>query len=196
MKLIYIIFVLGLGVISLNAQGFKAAAIGGINISQIDGDGYAGYHKWGLTGGARLSYEVYPKMDVSFEMLYSQRGSRNGRNQLPLIINLNYLEIPLIYSIKDWYEESEGYYKARADIGFSYGYLFNSSINAEGQEETLNNINTNDVSFVIGIGYNFNKRLGMGLRYSRSLFKMKKDQNLEYGGLLGYFLTARAEYNF
>ena len=100
-----------------NTQRFKGALLGGINISQIDGDGEAGYHKWGLTGGGKMSYEVYSKMDISIEMLYSQRGSRSVRKIDPWIINLDYLEVPLIYSIKDWYQEKENYYKARLDLG-------------------------------------------------------------------------------
>lgn len=177
-------------------QGFKAAAVGGINISQIDGDGQAGYHKWGLTGGGRVSYNVYPKMDIAIEMLYSQRGSRKPDKVAPFIINLNYIEIPLLYSIHDWAAENGGYSKVRADLGFSYGYLFSSTQSVLGLETALQNLNKSDVSMIIGAGYQFNKHWAMSIRYTRSLFKMYKDEKLENKGLLGYYLTARAEYHF
>ena len=179
-----------------NSQRFKGALLGGINISQIDGDGEAGYHKWGLTGGGKMSYEVYPKMDISIEMLYSQRGSRSVRKIDPWIINLDYLEVPLIYSIKDWYQEKENYYKARLDLGLSYGYLFRSSQNIAGFEEALENLTANDLSYVLGVGLRFNKNWGFGFRFTKSFIRIYKDDNFENRGLQSYFITARAEYYF
>lgn len=191
---VIVFFIASLSV--LNAQRFTASAVGGINISQINGDGYAGYNKWGLTGGARVSYEVYPKMDMSIEMLYSQRGSRNGNQEAPFHINLNYVEIPLLYSINDWYNEADGYYKVRADVGLSYGYLISSTQTLEGFTDALNNLNTHDVSFLVGAGFKLNKQWGLGFRYSRSLYRMYNDDDFENAGLLGYFLTVRGEYTF
>ena len=57
------------------SQRFKAAAIIGTNLSQIDGDNLYGFKKIGLTAGGRLSYANEKTLDVALEMLYSQRGS-------------------------------------------------------------------------------------------------------------------------
>ncbi len=182
--------------VSLSGQAFKASAVTGVNISQLDGDNQAGYHKWGVTAGTRVSYEVYKKMDVSIEFLYSQRGSRSTSDFNPFVIQLNYLELPLIYSLKDWYDEKNKFYKARADLGLSYGYLFSSTENIDGFEDALENLKKNDLSFILGVGLNFNKRWGIGIRYTRSLIKLYEDGAAEETGWVSYFLTARAEYNF
>lgn len=179
-----------------SAQKFNGALVAGINISQIDGDGEAGYHKWGLSGGGKMSYEIYPRMDLSIEMLYSQRGSRSVRKIDPWIINFDYIEVPLIYSIKDWYQEDEKYYKARLDLGLSYGYLFRSTQNIAGFEEALENLTANDLSYVLGAGLRLNRHWGVGFRFTKSFFRIYKDENFENRGLQSYFITARAEYYF
>ena len=107
-------------------------------------------------------------------------------------IKLNYFEFPVVFSIRDWFIEEKSFYKVRADVGLSYGYLF--GIDAPGYDET--NFKTHDVSYLIGAGINFTKRFGMSLRYTSSFIKVYKTDNVEDTGLLSYFLTLRSEYSF
>lgn len=191
-----IIFLL-VGVLSIhgNSQGFKATGIVGLNASQIDGDDSYGFHKFGLSAGASLSYVTDKNYDLSLEMLYSQRGSlvKPLDDKIPNFkIKLNYFEFPVVFSLRDWYIEESNFYKVRADIGVSYGYLF--GIDAPGYEEA--NFKTHDVSYVIGAGLNFTKRFGMSLRYTSSFFKVYNSSDLEDTGLSSYFLTLRSEYSF
>ena len=176
------------------SQGFKAMGIIGINASQLDGDNLYGFNKLGLSAGGRLSYTSTSIYDLSLEMLYSQRGSStkifNADDTEK--ISLNYLEFPIIFSLRDWLIESDNYYKVRAETGLSYGYLF--SIKAPGFDEL--NFRKHDVSWIIGAGLNFTKRLGISLRYSTSLYKLYKDPTAGKSNLLGYFLTLRSEFSF
>jgi len=176
-------------------QGFKATGIVGLNASQIDGDDSYGFHKLGWSVGARLSYATEKSYDISLEMLYSQRGSlvKPVDDKIPNFkIKLNYFEFPVIFSLRDWYIEESSYYKVRADVGVSYGYLF--GIDAPGYDEST--FKTHDVSYVIGAGLNFTKRFGMSLRYTSSFFKVYNTPDVEDTGLLSYFLTLRSEYSF
>jgi Outer membrane protein beta-barrel domain len=175
-------------------QRFKAMAIVGANASQIDGDNLYGFNKLGLSAGARLSYANEKSVDFALEMLYSQRGSsvhffNNAEGDK---ISLNYIELPVIISIRDWYNETDRFYKVRAEGGLSYGYLF--SADAAGFEEEF--FRKHDVSWIIGAGINFNKMWGMSLRYTASLYNMYKDPTADRSTLKGYFLTLRSEINF
>lgn len=195
-KIFAVMFILGIVChFQSFSQGFKATGILGLNASQIDGDDSYGFHKLGLSAGARLAYATDKSYDISLEMLYSQRGSlvKSTDGNLPNFkIKLNYFEFPLVFSLRDWYIEEDAFYKVRAEAGISYGYLF--GIDAPGYDEA--NFNTHDVSYLIGAGLNLTKRMAISLRYTSSFFKVYKVQDVEDRGLLSYFLTLRTEYSF
>lgn len=114
--MIFLLFVLSP---DCTGQRFKAMAIIGANASQIDGDNLYGFNKLGISAGGRLSYANDKNIDYALEMLYSQRGSsvKIFNNEDGDKISLNYIEIPIIVSIRDWYNEKDGYYKVRAEGG-------------------------------------------------------------------------------
>lgn len=177
----------------LKAQRFKAAALAGINLSQIDGDNLYGFNKLGVTAGGRLSYANSKSVDLALEMLYSQRGSavRVFNNNPGDKISLNYLELPLVVSLRDWYVTSGDYYKVRVDGGFSYAYLFGAD--ASGFNEDY--FRKHDVSWLLGAGIRFTKFWGLSLRYTSSFYNMYKDPSSPASSLKGYFITLRSEFN-
>lgn len=185
--------------LTLTAQNkFDASVIFGINSSQIEGDNLAGYDKLGLNGGVRVGYEVYPGVDAAIELLYSQRGAQNKRrdNSIEKIkIDLRYLEIPLLASIKDWYVEEDDYHKVRIDAGFSYGNLFGTSLTPSALHVGPESLTKHDISYILGANYMFNSRMGVSVRYTRSINRLYKDPDSERARLEGYFLTFRGEYH-
>ncbi len=189
----FISFFLLLTCFFLNAQNFFGSVVCGANLSQIDGDDAAGFNKYSISGGLKIDYPISASIDLSTELLYSGRGSKDDRRKVD--IRLNYIEIPLLISIRDWYIEKDKYDKVRADAGLSYGYLFGADANQKFSQFTAN-FRKNDVSFIFGAGYMFNRHVGLSLRYTRSLYKLIKDPQLEAGGFLSYFTTVRLEYHF
>lgn len=172
-------------------QRFQATGIVGANLAQIDGDSLFGFNKMGASIGARLSYANEKIWDVSLEMLFSQRGASDRFPNRGKLINTNYLEVPVVLSIRDWYIESEKFYKVRADLGLTYGVLFNPST----EIFDVANFNGNDFSWLIGAGINFTKRFGMSLRYTSSFVNLYKNGESPID-LQSYFLTLRSEFNF
>lgn len=156
-----------------NAQ-FKGAFTLGLSANQLDGDGLAGFHKLGLTGGVSLFYPIKEKWDMGLEMLYTQRGSapKIEANQQTVDlwgIHLDYLEVPLFVRIKDWYIEEDDYYIAFADLGFSGGYLFNVNTKSDLFDGTIGEFNKYDLSFLLGVGIQYSKRWSVGVRYTKSI---------------------------
>ncbi len=177
---------------STQTQKFKAMAIVGLNASQIDGDNLYGFHKLGIQTGGRLSYQNSKILDVAMEMLYSQRGSavRIFGNKEGDKISLQYIELPLLVSVRDWLIEEGGYYKVRAEAGLSYGYLF--GVQSPGYNEVY--FRQHDLSWLIAAGIQFTKRVGCSLRYTSSFGNMYRDPAAGAGSLQGYFLTLRGEF--
>ena len=63
-----------------------------------------------------------------------------------------------------------------------------------------NQFKKNDISYILGLGFQFTKNIGLSLRYTRSINDML-DYNLpEPDGrnlrFRGYFITGRLEYSF
>lgn len=177
-----------------STQGFSGTLVTGVNIAQIDGDDWAGFDKFGLTAGGRLTYITGKNFDFSLEMLYSQRGAASKRfaKGEENNIRLNYFEVPFIFSLKDWSMDNGKYFKVRAEAGLSYAYLFDI-VNTRFNED---NFKKHDLSWLLGVGYQFSRRIGLGLRYTSSFRKIYQDPVSETDIFKSYFVTARTEFYF
>lgn len=191
-----IIFVLLLCCMAEDAQAqrFKGSMVAGLNLAQIDGDDLYGYNKLGFQGGFKLDYPVHERVDMSLEMLFSEKGSTNGFGFGSITTNytaLRYLDLPVMVSVKDWFVEDKGYHKVSAHAGLNFGYLFDV---ASSNGAVPNNIETYeqvDVSYFFGVNYRFNRRIGLTLRHTRAFTSL-----LANSQAISYFVTTRVEYYF
>lgn len=184
----------------LKSQGtFGATLFGGINAAQIDGDDAAGFNKIGLNLGIRGDFYVSEKIQAGMELTWSQTGSRTELvSSIPqLKLDINYIQVPVIFKFNDWYQEEEDYYRVNVLAGFSYGRLISSkAFNSvfEGRTELWNK---NDVSLHLGASYMFNEKWALTIRWNRGLTKVFDSANNP--GLsrsyISRYLTFRIEYS-
>lgn len=92
---------------------FWGGLVGGGNFTQVDGDNFAGYHKAGWNAGVIVYASIGHPAALSMELLYAQKGSRAGQNQVPKMANdqstiitdykikLNYAEVPILLNYFD-----------------------------------------------------------------------------------------------
>ncbi|MCC6723314.1 MAG: PorT family protein [Saprospiraceae bacterium] len=179
-------------------QRFRAGMVGGLNAAQILGDDSAGYNKLGLCGGLRVITVLQDKMDIIIEMLYSQRGSYEQFILGDMKINLKYIEIPVLFAYKDWYQKEDDFYKVQAVGGLSYGRLLKATAIGSLHDEEVENFNDNDISVTFGADFFMNKHFGFGARWTRSLNRLYNHSKHEEGldSLVGYFLSFRTMYIF
>ena len=101
--LIFFLFIINGSQIDVFGQNkFKAAFVGGFTAAQLGGDSISGYDKLGITLGAKLGYPLNERLELNFELLYSQRGSRKNlgfSNSGDDVTFLNYLEIPVYVTL-------------------------------------------------------------------------------------------------
>ncbi len=188
--ILFIILFVGLNQISYS-QKFNGGLIFGFNASQIDGDQLAGYHKLGFNTGLGVSYGLENNWLVNVDFLFSQRGSRSRYiESVPVrSLTLNYIELPVYASYQDWYIKDENYYKIQGIAGLSFGRLFSVKNGLDDPDIGGENFLKNDIGFLLGAKFFFNKHWGINGRYTRSISRMYKAPNDGTKSLLGYFLN-------
>lgn len=173
---------------------FKAGIVVGFNASQLDGDRFRGYSKLGLHAGLKVKYLLpsKPKIGLGVEMLFSMKGSSQDLNfsaansNAQFKIKMNYIEIPLLVSYKEWNIDFHA--------GVSYGRLISAT---EVYMTTYqdDDFRKDDMNVLLGATYVFLENWGVTLRYSHSFVNaVKKDVNKD--ALVGHSLTFRVEYLF
>lgn len=108
---------------------FSGLITGGINLTQVDGDNFRGYYKYGVNVGAGVLIGLKDNFRLGMEILYTQKGSHGNvmkeSGNIGVFITkydlkLNYAEVPL-----------QLYYTDKNDNlfggGFAYGRLANST---------------------------------------------------------------------
>lgn len=190
---------------------FQAGLTLGVNISQLDGDEYAGYRKIGAQAGIQGIVNITDHFFISTEILFSQRGARpSNKEKLEdfenfIDIRLNYIEVPFLINV------STG--KARKDFrplrifgGVSVGRLITTNIDQTG--ESLNfypflnmasikdDFESFDFSLVIGFQRNFSKNLGVFVKHTLALNNLYTPVGKEnpYNQLEPFHLSVGASY--
>lgn len=155
---------------ALVAQRFDAGLIGGFNASQVEGDGFKGYHKAGLLLGAFVQTDIAPTIFAGMEIKYSQKGAKKKYDpEQPDIeeytMRLGYVDIPIFMGFRA---------SDRSMIigGITPGILIHSEERGaygEIPEEDQQDFNTFDLQPFLGFQFDFTERMAVDLRFSLSV---------------------------
>ena len=189
-----------------NGQVFNAKLIGGFNASQLEGDNLSGFDKVGLQAGIGIQYELYRPpagrvgKSLIIELLFNQKGSSStfslSSGEERQQTNLNYFQIPVLFSFDQWYNEGEDYYRISLEGGLYYARLFDVSSSHGVFTGLTDSFRKNDIGAVIGVKYRFGYAWSVGMRYDHSFLRVFKDPNSGLRGLLSYLISLRVEYHF
>ena len=178
----------------------------------------------GITAGITAAANLSERNDLMIEILYSQRGSTQklikGTSDQIQKYFLNYVEVPLLFGLKDWYNDELEDYRLQFFGGISYGRLINGTVNFSAehrelltdandtQEEIDNdrfiidrNANLNDYAWILGFNFFINKNAAASFRYTSSLnyiWKLPQEPGPgeNFDSLRSFFLTFRYLYLF
>lgn len=208
----------------LVAQRFNAGAVLGVNFSQIDGDYQFGYHKKGLSAGAKAIAYLSPLMELNVDLLYSQRGAKPSKRKPDIVqMNLNFVETIFLLNFKVPKPEEEAVSKKRRKkrqlnafiplqihTGISVGRLIQSEV-VEIQspsflqfveqevsfEEIRRSFNKNDISIVGGFSYFFSRNVGTSFRFyipTNKLYDSNSFPDRVSRSMRSFFLSAQLVY--
>lgn len=185
----------------LYSQRIQGAIIGGMNLTQVDGDEVYGFKKIGANVGLGAIVPLGKNFEFSIETLFSQKGANQKQQYLDSIspdtvytgaykLNVDYLEIPFLvmYNDKD---------VITAGAGFSYGRLVRVNEYEHGKKVETTTLtegpySRNEFSILADLRFRIYKQLKINLRYSYSLSKIR---TRDFYDTKGNYLTTRDQYN-
>lgn len=155
----------------IKAQVFNAGVGGGLNVSQVDGDGFSGYNKVGPAVGVFVNTFFSEFLAGQIEINYSAKGSRFRTTiEEPRYyrLALHYVEIPVLIK-----------YCALSEIiieaGLSGGYLFLAREEDEfGQMPDTRDFRKTEFGAHMGTAYLFTDNISLGVRISYSIIPVRK----------------------
>lgn len=153
------------------AQKFNGGIIAGGVVSQIDGDTWVGYHKFGYLAGAFVSLKLSPRSSFQLEMEYIQKGSRLNADSVTnagntYIMRLHYLEIPLLYQFT--FAK-----RVQAEIGPAADVLLGYYVESNGMETDVTvPYRTVTLSGIAGISCFITDHLKADFRFNYSLISI------------------------
>jgi len=153
------------------SQNFKSGILAGISPSQVAGDGFAGFNKWGITGGMFVKYDFTEKYAAQFEMNFIQKGAKKTArpdegDNVYYDLRLNYIEVPILLKYK--------WKKFVFETGISAGILINYK-----EDDGVSPLNSlppflkYDIGALIGIDYYFSDKFSINWRASNSFLPIR-----------------------
>jgi hypothetical protein len=164
--------------LSVSAQRFQGAVMGGMNISQVDGDEVYGYDRVGGHLGAAAILPI-KNWDITLETVFNQKGAYQNRQYLDSVrqlngkydLRLNYIEVPLMAHYTDRNIITAG-------AGFSWGRLVSyKEIEHDGWQQPYSDtvpFNKNDFNVLVDVQLRVYKRLKFNIRFAYSLVPIRE----------------------
>ncbi len=186
----------------LAAQTFRLGLHGAAILSQMDGDGYTGYHKLGMRFGLRGHTTIARNVDFAVELNYEEKGARfqslnvasQGRRNRA--IHFNYAEVPVLFRFLKGGKE---YFFFESGVAISY--LINYSFH-EGQSATpltafkqvMPQFKRSEWNGLLGGGLVINRHIGVYFRTSIGMsFLFRETREIKPDHLIPGTLTGMAD---
>jgi hypothetical protein len=175
-------------------QVFDAGLEIGVNASQVDGDNLAGFNKIGLTTGVIANVNFSKNWFLSFELLYTQKGSHTAPGAYnTYTLKMNYAEVPVLFNYNDRNRLLFG-------AGLAYGRLFGTKEYINGYENTIEDGTyfTNELSYILSGTFlaGQKKNIGINFRYQGSITSVGKSSNVLVSGLVNRLICLKGIYYF
>ena len=175
---LFLLLLMVMSSFSIQAQRFNAGLMLGGVTSQVDGDTYDGYHKWGYLGGGYVTLQISPHSSFQMELEYIQKGSRRNDTTVSggdtYLLRLHYIEIPVLYQ---YTFKKRFYFEAgpAADVSIGSLELKNGAVPPE-------TVPLRPVTFtgIFGFGAYLTNHLRINIRSNYSLNSIRSKNN--YGG--------------
>lgn len=183
-KIAVLLFAISLSLLGLKsqAQSFDGGLTGGVVASQINGDGYGGFHQIGWTAGVFGRIPSGRRSSWQLEMKYSLYGAHSDIKETPeMNIRLHYIEMPIMFRYNLGGININGRHMdfITAEIGLSGDFLIKNNQEA-GYDGGFDNPSWAFFSVTgnIGLQFDINDRWGINIRSMNSLIPCRWKPNV------------------
>ena len=160
-----------------HAQSFDGGLIAGVVTSQINGDGYAGFHQLGCTAGFFGRIPSDGPSSWQMELKYSLYGAHSDAKEVqwglnPMSIRLHYVELPLLfrYDLSQFNINGKESDFITLELGLSGDFLLRGTQSADFEDHFDNDAWLFfSVTGDIGVQFDLSDRLGINIRSMNSL---------------------------
>jgi hypothetical protein len=160
-----------------HAQSFDGGLTAGVVASQINGDGYGGFHQIGWTAGVFGRIPTDGPSSWQLEMKYSLFGAHSDSKELdagkaPMDIRLHYVELPIMYRYNLGGININGrrFDFITLEAGLSGDFMIKNSQSADNESGFENSSYLFfSVTGNVGMQFDINDRLGINIRSMNSL---------------------------
>ena len=177
----------------LPAQRFNGGIFAGGLVSQVDGDYYGGFSKFGFLGGGLVSLRVSPHSAFQMELEYIQKGSRINADTLTntgttYLFRFHYLEVPLLYQ----YTFAK---RLSVEAGPAIDVLLGSLEESDGIESpSIVPLRPLTLAGIIGFSGFISKHLKANFRFNYSLLSIRQTAET-YPPSYRHILFEKGQYN-
>jgi hypothetical protein len=183
------IFFFTISISNVHAQKrlFHGGLLGGLTLTQVQNDNYAGYNKFGLYFGGYILTEFNDMWIGEVGMNYAGKGSKEtSRDENDVynkyVMRLGYIEFPVIVKIR--------IQKFDFELGPSFGFLiFSKELDQYGEQQSPTEFKKFELAIIVGVNYMFNEKLGLNLRSQNSILPIRTPND----GV--YYTNGQAQYN-
>lgn len=166
------------------SQNFKGGLLAGLAATQVDGDGYGGFHRVGGIGGVWVSLPIDYTFTLRTELKVIQKGSYKGFKDGAgttvdsYSLRLNYVEMPFLLEYHRW-DNIVPFF------GLSGGYLwhfYERKNNYDvGGDENRHRFRKWELGIHGGVEYILNRNFSFGATFSYSVLPVRKHEgNVNY----------------
>jgi hypothetical protein len=198
-------------------QRFRASLLAGFNLSQMDGDNYNGFDKFNPQFGIGGTAVINRQSEIGIELLYHSKGARTESDPRRVIntkdrsVDLSYVEVPIYFrhnrreTFPTVYFEGGGAFARLIDVKIDEPVVVQDGLILSGLESDLQE---NELSLLLGIGYQFTEHIGARFRYSFALTRVYSTADLSEEAALqieqergvmqlrNYYISLAAFYRF
>ena len=203
-RLLFFSFFLIFATQAVQAQSFDGGLMAGAVTSQINGDGYGGFHQLGCTGGVFARVPTDGPFSWQLEIKYTLLGAHSDvdelQNALPMNIRLHYVELPVMgrYNLSKININGTSLDFITLEAGLSGDFLISGRQSAD-MEELFENSQWLFFSVTgnLGVQFDLNEHWGVNLRSMNSVTPCRwrpESPSIFYGHYYNIALAASVTY--
>ena len=188
-----------------NAQNITFGVKGGLNLASLNDNlpvSLAYKYKFGFQAGGFARIDVAERLYVQPELMYALQGVKYnvevtsislpqtdplfGRQNIDVTVSESNVILPVM--LKYYFNDA-----FNAEVGPQLDYLFSAKTKAEGIGSVTESFSDFNFGFNIGLGYDVNEKIGLGVRYHYGLNRADRDFP---GKVRNSIFSLNAEYRF